>query len=120
MKWQAMVYASKESPRTSDHCTPNQFSHEAISGPFSTNAACGNILLISQFISVMEPKQNRHRNTRVDPYWLIERYASVVAQLHDGRGNREVLLGERNQLIEQGRRIGLIQLLCVDEGPEGV
>lgn len=76
--------------------------------------------MIFQFISAMELKQNRHRNTRVDPYWLIERYATVVAQLHDGRGNREVLLGERNHLIEQGRRIGLIQLLCVDEGPEGV
>jgi len=76
--------------------------------------------VIFQFISAMELKQNRHRNTRVDPYWLIERYATVVAQLHDGRGNREVLLGERNHLIEQGRRIGLIQLLCVDEGPEGV
>ena len=67
----------------------------------------------------MELKQHCYRNTRIDPYWLIERYATVVAQLHDGQGDREALLGERNQLIEQGRRIGLIRLLCVDDRPEG-
>jgi hypothetical protein len=67
----------------------------------------------------MELKQNRHRSTRVDPYWLIERYATVVAQLHDDEGDREALLGERHQLIEQGERIGLVRLMCVDDRPEG-
>ena len=66
----------------------------------------------------MEVKQSRHRNMGIDPYWLIERYATVVAQLHDDEGDREALLGERHQLIEQGRRIGLIRLLSVDDRPE--
>ena len=66
----------------------------------------------------MEVKQNRYSNTRIDPYWLIERYATVVAQLHDDEGDREALLGERHQLIEQGRKIGLIRLLSVDDRPE--
>jgi hypothetical protein len=74
--------------------------------------------LISQFIYAMEVKQNRYSNTRIDPYWLIERYATVVAQLHDDEGDREALLGERHQLIEQGRKIGLIRLLSVDDRPE--
>jgi hypothetical protein len=75
--------------------------------------------VISHITSPMELKQNRHRSTRVDPYWLIERYATVVAQLHDDEGDREALLGERNQLIEQGERIGLVRLMCVDDRPEG-
>jgi Probable zinc-ribbon domain len=37
----------------------------------------------------------------------IERYATVMAQLHDEQGDRGVLLGERDRLIELGRRIGL-------------
>jgi len=68
----------------------------------------------------MELKLNRYSSARIDPYWLIERYATVVAQLHDERGDREALLGERDQLIEQGRRIGLFRLLWVDDGTEGV
>jgi hypothetical protein len=74
--------------------------------------------VISQFIYAMEVKHNRYSSTRIDPYWLIERYATVVAQLHDDEGDREALLGERHQLIEQGRRIGLIRLLSVDDRPE--
>jgi len=67
----------------------------------------------------MDLKQNHNRNTLIDPYWLIERYATVVAQLHDGQGDREALLDERNQLIERGRMIGLFRSLWVDDRPEG-
>jgi hypothetical protein len=66
----------------------------------------------------MDLRQNPSRRIRIDPFSLVERYATVVAQLHDQQGDREALLGERSQLIEQGRRIGLRSFL-MDDRPEG-
>ena len=56
---------------------------------------------------------------RVDAYWLIERYATVMARLHDERCDREALLAEHKQLIELGRRIGFLSL-WMDDRREGV
>lgn len=78
----------------------------------------GNLAMISQLLSVMDLKQYQCQRTRIDLCWLVERYATVMAQLHDEQGDRESLLGERNQLIEQGRRIGL-RSFWVDHRPEG-
>jgi hypothetical protein len=79
----------------------------------------GNFRGIFQLLSVVDLKQNRIRKTRIDPYWLVERYATVMAQLHDEQGDRETLLAERKQLIEQGRRIGFLSP-WMDDRPEGV
>jgi hypothetical protein len=62
--------------------------------------------------------QNPSRRIRIDPFSLVERYATVVAQLHDQQGDREALLSERSRLIEQGRRIGLRSFL-MDDRAEG-
>ena len=67
----------------------------------------------------MDLKQNHSRRTRIDPYWLVERYAMVMAQLHDEQVDRETLLAERKQLIEQGRKIGFLSL-WMDDRSEGV
>ena len=66
----------------------------------------------------MDLQQNPSRRIRIDPFSLVERYATVVAQLHDQQGDREALLGERSRLIEQARRIGLRSFL-MDDRPEG-
>lgn len=66
----------------------------------------------------MDLKQNHSRRTRIDPYWLIERYATVMAQLHDEQEDRETLLAERKQLLEQGRKIGFLSM-WMDDRPEG-
>jgi hypothetical protein len=77
--------------------------------------------VIAELFSAMDLKQNYSRRGRVDPCWLVERYATVMAQLHDGQGDRETLLGERNRLIEQGGKIGLRSFWADDrtESPEG-
>lgn len=82
------------------------------------NAACGNFSVISQLSTAMDLLQNHGQRGRIDPCWLVEQYASVMAQLHDGQGDREALLGERSRLIEQGERIGL-RSFWVDYRPEG-
>lgn len=45
--------------------------------------------------------------------------ATVLVQLLDEHGDLEALLGELNQLIEQGRRIEPFRLLWVDDRSEG-
>ena len=74
--------------------------------------------MISQLSTAMDLLQNHGQRGRIDPCWLVEQYASVMAQLHDGQGDREALLGERSRLIEQGERIGL-RSFWVDYRPEG-
>ena len=74
--------------------------------------------MIFQLFSAMDLKQNLSLRKRIDPCWLVERYATVMAQLHDEQGDREALLGERNRLMEQGGRIGL-RSFWVDDRPEG-
>ena len=50
----------------------------------------------------MDLQQNPSRRIRIDPFSLVERYATVVAQLHDHQGDREAGTDGGQLPAEQG------------------
>lgn len=52
----------------------------------------------------------------LDRALLIDRYATVASQLHHEQGDREALLKERAQLVEQGRKMGMFETVSASLG----